>query len=245
MRPRRIHYLLLFLLPFLLLSMLIGGCTGTPTDAASDPPRRPGVGSWYAYSRVETDSTLAGTTGIESLDTLTVISTGNSFRGKSDLHMLESSRDESYPIRVYLGYQSNDDVMSIIGDTCSCWENWIPFTIGTKQTTTLPKKDTTLFQQTYNSAHHLITEVVRYDSTVSVTVLAGTFDTHRLTLLRTQTVKLRDRILTVASTTAYYFDTSIGYLVKVVTRIESTLDTLPGSLRATESEQVLTAYELK
>jgi hypothetical protein len=234
MRSRNIHYLL----PFLLLPMLIGGCTSTPTESPSDPTRRPGVGSWYAYSRMATDANNIPT-GTAILDTLTVVSTGQSYKGRSDLHRLESRMRA-----LYVGYESNNDVVSR-DDTCECWGNWIPYTVGTRERRTLPTKDTVLFAQTAGAYHHTITEVIEHQGIESVTVPAGTFQAHRLKLVRTESGAKSTGTVTITTTTTYYFAPTIGYLVKTVVRDETRSSTQPGIITAFGSEQVLTAYEVK
>ena len=219
----------------LVLVVILGGCTESPLDPG--PTRTPGVGSWYAYSRVDTDSSRTAIPRTESRDTLTVTSTGNTFDGRSNLHLLESSRRH-----IYLSYEPNADVLSISPEGCDCLLNWIPYVIGSKKTTTLPGRDTVLSSGTQ---HWTITEVMRHDGTESITVPAGTFDTHKLTLTSTSKVVGPAMTATAVTTTTYYFAPSIGYLAKVVRREESFMNTNTVPTIASGSEQVLLGYEVK
>ena len=227
-----------FLLPKLaLLSLLLLAACGDDSVTSSEPGATvsPKAGSSYTYMKVRTDSNSVKVPGWDTTYAQSVISTGNSYRGKSNLVMF---RDDSTDL--FVSYESNGDY-AMLPKTDDTTVQWVIYPAGSRTRFTLPSVDTTVenpFGGTWQISER---GSIVHGGTATITVPAGTFATHRLVQSSVFSLGSGASKLSTTSTDTIYYAPSIGWVVKVVGRTESNDPQFP----AEGTEEVLTSYTLK
>jgi hypothetical protein len=222
----------LVLLPLLLLAACGDDSVTSNEPGATIAPK---AGSSYTFMKVRTDSNSVKVPGWDTTYSQSVVSTGNSFRGKSNLVMFhEDSTD------IFVSYESNGDY-SMLPKTDDTTVAWITYPAGSRTRFTLPSVDTTVENPFGGTWQISSSGSIVHGGTATITVPAGTFRTHRLVQTSVFSLGSGASKLTTTSSDTIYYAPSIGWVVKVVGRTESSDALFP----AEGTEEVLRSYSLK
>jgi hypothetical protein len=118
---------------------------------------------------------------------------------------------------------------------------WITYPAGSRTRFTLPSVDTTVENPFGGTWQISSSGSIVHGGTATITVPAGTFRTHRLVQTSIFSLGSGASKLTTTSSDTIYYAPSIGWVVKVVGRTESSDALFP----AEGTEEVLRSYSLK
>lgn len=224
----------------LALLVVLASCSDEAVNPGPITVTQAKTGSSFTFDNYDTDTT-SGAVIPESRDTSvhTVVSTGATFNGKSNVSKLSmmSSRDTS---EAYMNYETNGDI-SLYFPGFSSTVQWLNFPISSKTTFSAVLADTscTFVGTTFQTK---ITAENSYVGTETITVNGQALNAIKIK----QSLKTKITSAGISEEesidTYFYFALSLGYVVKV----EKPATTTPGTdMKSEGSMSILLSYVLK
>jgi hypothetical protein len=236
-------FTLIFAVAIAIVILPLAGCGDNGTGPANtDPLMKPKAGSTYVLRHVRYDTT--GAPLKTRVDTMTIVATGLTFGGATDVMVMVSSEDSD---SAYMRYAPSGDLIwfePVDVDHDGRADTYEPYTYPVASRARIENSiDTFHASGTYD----VVRDSIYYETAESVTVPVGTFQTSRV-------VQLRDiRIFTdagvptrrVRELASHYFAPSIGFFTKIVYEHDHLDNAGKSFSRYVTSTLELISYELK
>ena len=207
-------------------SLALAACTESPTSVEPGPTVRPTVGSIYTYRSYRTDSTGKEVPGSSNTVTARVLATGQSYRSRSDLTVIEEKAFELY---VHYGADGDIAIFPSVPDTTTSVE-WIELPFGSRRTIVAPPVSTSVGTTTITTTSNT--------SFVSVEVIetsGGPLVAQRIKITQSLTVSIGGSKQTSTVTSNMWYAPSIGYLAKITSDFQTDGSSGGGKVQVLES----------
>lgn len=207
-------------------ALVVAACSESPTSVEPGPTVKPTVGSIYTHRSYTIDSTGNEEPGSSKMITARVLATGQSYRSRSGLTLIEEDGTG-----VYVHYDGNGDVSVFpsVPDTVTSID-WRDLPFGSRRTISEPPEITTVGTVTLTT-----TSITAFVAVETIETGGGPLVTQRIRNTQSLTVSTGALKRTTTVTLDMWYAPSIGYLAKITSDFQTDGSSGGGKVQVLES----------